>query len=77
MARSRRKNPAGGITTAESDKPGKVLGHRAGRRAVRQALRLSGGEDVLPHPKRFGDPWCMPKDGKAWYGYGDDRLMRK
>ncbi len=77
MSRSRRRNPAGGITTAVSDKPGKILSHRAGRRAVRQALGQAGDGDALPHPKQYGSPWCMPKDGKTWYGHGDDSLLRK
>ena len=64
MARSRRRTPVIGITTAESDKLYKRQEHRRERRAVAQAL--STGDDP-PGPKTFGDPWNSDKDGKQWF----------
>lgn len=68
MSRSRLRNPAGGITTAPSDKPWKALEHRAARREARQILHATADGDAAPHPKKHGNPWASPKDGKAWYG---------
>jgi hypothetical protein len=75
MARSRKKNPAGGITTSPSDKPGKVPAHRKTRRLVRVALAIGG--DDLPDRKQTEKPYSYPKDGKRWYGEGDPVLRRK
>lgn len=77
MSRSRRRTPITGMTTEPSDKPGKVLAHRAARRLVRQTLHETGDGDALPHPKQHGDPWLMPKDGKHWHGKRYPELLRK
>ena len=73
MSRSRRKTPICGITTAESDKPGKVADHRRLRRRNRQ--RVAHGMEPL-HEREVSDPWGWPKDGKAYYPR-DPRVMRK
>jgi hypothetical protein len=75
MSRSRRSSPAGGMTSAPSDKPGKVIGHRGERRAVRIALQR--GDESLPARGSLDNPASYPKDGKAWYGTGRPRLLRK
>lgn len=72
MSRSRLRNPAGGITTAPSDKPWKALEHRAAWREARHHRRRR-----TPHPKKHSDLWASPKDGKAWYGWGRSDLLRK
>ena len=77
MSRSRFKNPAGGITKAETNKSWKVMAHRAARRATHQILRATEDGDATPHPKAHGDPWTMPKDGKTWYGSCWPELLRK
>ncbi len=74
MSRSRKKSPAGGITTSPSDKPGKVVAHRKTRRRVRVAL--TSGDD-LPDRKQTENPYAYPKDGKRWYGKDDPVLRRK
>lgn len=28
---------------------------------------LSVGKEIMPHPKKFGNPWGGPKDGKNWW----------
>lgn len=73
MARSRRKTPIFGITTAESDKAFKIREHRRERRAVNVALRIG---DEPPAPKEFGDPWKSDKDGKTYYAERPE-MMRK
>jgi hypothetical protein len=75
MTRSRKKNPAGGITMSASDMPGKVQGHRKTRRAVRSALASS--RDELPDRKKTENPYSYPKDGKRWYGKRDPAARRK
>lgn len=64
MARSRRKNPGCGITTAASDKPYKQREHRRERAAVR-SIDLTTAEP--PSGRRFGSPWHGEKDGKQWF----------
>ena len=64
----RRRAPASGPTTARSDKPFKVAGHGRERRTVRRMLRANQEDDALPSPRRFGDPWTAPKDGKSCGG---------
>lgn len=63
MARSRRKTPIIGITTAVSDKPFKMMEHRRERRAAKRAIVSM---DDAPPPKLFGNPWASEKDGKHW-----------
>lgn len=74
MARSRRKTPIVGITTAETEKPFKVAEHRRERRTIKAKLRH---DDDLPDPKAFGDPWDGDKDGKQWLGDRHPKFMRK
>jgi hypothetical protein len=64
MARSRRKNPGCGITTATSDKPYKQREHRRERAALR-SVDLTNDEP--PASRRFGSPWLSEKDGKQWF----------
>lgn len=64
MARSRRKNPGCGYTTADSDKPFKQQEHRRERAAVR---RLDLTTDEPPVSRQFGNPAHGEKDGKQWF----------
>lgn len=75
MSRSRKKNPAGGVTTAASDKDDKTRAHQRTRRAAKQVLRA--GEEYCPDRKTTEQVWSYAKDGKAWYGPGRPELMRK
>ena len=74
MARSRRRTPIFGITTAASEKDDKARAHRAERAATRTAM---AAEDDAPHPKRFGNRWLAAKDGKRWWLKGWSESMRK
>lgn len=65
MSRSRKKHPAGGWTTAISDKQDKRLSSRAWRRLVRVAL--AKGQEP-PHEKEIRNPWNWDKDGRQWFG---------
>ena len=73
MTRSRKKNPSGSVTVAESDKAFKERERRRERRAVSIALE-TGGE--IPATKAFGDPWKGDKDGKRW-APDDPKIRRK
>jgi hypothetical protein len=75
MSRSRKKSPAGGVTTAASDKGDKTRAHQKTRRAAKQALR--SGEEDCPDRKATEQVWSYAKDGKAWHGAGRPELMRK
>jgi hypothetical protein len=74
MSRSTRKTPAGGITTARSEKKDKQCWHRAFRSASRQNLQAiirdwragDGFLDVSFREK--SSRWKMAKDGKTWRG---------
>jgi hypothetical protein len=70
MAKSFKKYPAGGITTAPSDKGGKRWANRAFRRRTHQALQTMR-LDRMPWSIRAWSCWShmFPKDGKIWYGW--------
>ncbi|AGA08976.1 hypothetical protein [Sinorhizobium meliloti] len=75
MARSRRRTPITGMTTAESDKGFKVKEHRRERVALR-ALDISSQEPQSS--KVFGNPWRGDKDGKQRFDPAMyPQLMRK
>jgi hypothetical protein len=65
MARSRKKTPVQGITTARSEKQDKRLYNRRFRRICKQAMRINPEREVLPHLREYSDPWGMDKDGKV------------
>jgi len=67
MARSVKRTPVSGITTAKSEKYDKRMANRKLRRAVRQALHRAECVEVLPHRRELTDPWTMAKDGKMWF----------
>jgi hypothetical protein len=61
MARSTRRNPFCGNTTARSEKWNKRFANRAQRAAVRSAM-ATGRE--IPDRRETSDVWGMEKDGK-------------
>jgi hypothetical protein len=65
MARSKRKSPFIGITTARSEKVFKTDAHRSERRSITTMLKKGVDQDDRRlHSKVYGDPWDGPKDGK-------------
>lgn len=76
MARSRRRTPIIGHTTAASEKPDKQHANRNCRAALRSALKLDP-DGVLPTLRNVSDPWAMAKDGRQWIGDRYPKLMRK
>jgi hypothetical protein len=78
MARSQRKTPICGITTARSDKADKIKAHRRERRLVSLTLVADPEAGVFPLEREISNPWNMAKDGKLRFDpvrlY---RLMRK
>lgn len=76
MSRSRKKEPGGGLTVADSDKPYKLQEHRRERRQAAAALRR--GEE--PPVADYGNPYHAPKDGRQFWPEGpqaDPKWMRK
>lgn len=65
MGKSRKKNPAGGISCCDSEKEDKQKANRKLRRAVKQAIQKDS--EVIPVLEEVSDPWVMGKDGKTWY----------
>ena len=77
VARSRRKTPASGISTAVSDKADKQASHRKVRRAVRQLVPIQA-DPLLPLEKQLTNPASLAKDGKARFDPTEHpELMRK
>jgi len=68
MSDSFKRQPAGGITTARSDKWSKAKAHRALRCAERAWLVAE--EPLTPDPVLYGvsDEWKFSKDGHRWFG---------
>lgn len=80
MSRSRRHNPIIGITTAESDKPAKVIANRRYRHRVKAELRSIEDYDaeVLPLLREVSNAYTFPKDGKCiLFGFEDKKLLAK
>jgi hypothetical protein len=78
MARSRKKTPIGGITTASSDVRWKAMAARALRHRVKIELEQELRTDDFPgHPWDAVDPWTSEKDGKAWFGNRCPKELRK
>jgi hypothetical protein len=65
MARSKRKTPIRGITTAESEKKDKQLAHRKYRRKMKTVFQQVPDAEILPHVRELSNPWSMSKDGKV------------
>jgi hypothetical protein len=67
MARSYKKHPAGGVTTAHSEKSDKRQWHKKMRAKELQKLNVKNKaeEQVIPAKKEISDPWKMGKDGKC------------
>jgi hypothetical protein len=77
MARSIRKTPVRGITSADSEKADKAASHRKLRRATRQLITRVL-ETPLPTEQQLTNPWTMAKDGKARFdARKNPKLMRK
>ena|SRR5688572_20868273 len=68
VARSRKRVPIAGITSATSEKQEKRANHQRERRLVRQMLATDPEPDLLPHTRELSDPWSMSKDGKIYLG---------
>ena len=77
MSRSRKKQPAGGMAEAASDRPGKRRANRATRQAIRIALAADPARELLPDTRELCNAATFPKDGKTWYGSGYPQLLRK
>ena len=76
MTRSRKRYPIGGNTKADSDKAWKRMAHRATRKRTRQAI-ATGRFDALPVVREVMPVWAMPKDGKQWNRWRQEKEMRK
>ena len=75
MSRSRKKKPGGGIGAARSDKPYKKTEHQRERTAIRVAL-VKDTIDLVD-PRKFGNPYKSPKDGKQYWVDHNAAWMRK
>ena len=73
MSRSYKKTPIGGWGSTTAQKKFKQQEHRRERAAIRSSIL----NDILPHPKQFGNEWNSPRDGKGWFGWQSTELMRK
>jgi hypothetical protein len=56
MARSRKKTPVQGMTTAISEKKDKRLYNRRFRRVSKQAFDINPEQEVLPHLREYSNP---------------------
>lgn len=78
MARSYRKTPVTGITTARSEKQDKKIWHSRMRAATRTHLLSGGDPDVMPIEREVSNVWSFGKDGKQRFSPAKHpKLMRK
>ena len=66
MARSRKKTPIAGLTSARSEKADKQAAHRRERRKVRTVLTVESAPELLPDRREVSDVWVYAKDGKVY-----------
>lgn len=66
MSRSQKKNPAGGVAVARSDKYHKQHTSRVTRHENKR--RIKAGKEVMAFPHEMVDQYAGPKDGHKWYG---------
>lgn len=66
MSNSYKKTPIAGYCQARSAKWFKSMENRRMRSAAKMLLKTHLDETILPHPKKYGNPWSDPRDGK-WY----------
>jgi hypothetical protein len=71
MARSKRKTPIRGITTAESEKKDKQLAHRKYRRKMKAVLQQVPDAEILPHVRELSGP----RTSHELTGNGHDHLV--
>lgn len=76
MARSRRKTPITGITTAVSEAADKAAWHRRWRRGEKQRLNVDSQAEPVNH-HGYSSQWAMDKDGKRYWLEKQPKLMRK
>jgi hypothetical protein len=62
------------MTTAESEKAFKKQEHSRERAYLRDALN---SERDIPDPKKFGNRWAAPKDGRQYWKNATAKDMRK
>lgn len=74
MSRSFKKNPAGGLTKAKSDKKDKRIANRSLRKKVNQ-IDLENQDPLLI--KENSNVWDFDKDGKKYYSHLPEKEMRK
>lgn len=67
MARSKWKTPICGMTSNCGQKLFRSQQNSKERKRVKQLLAVGKYED-LPHPKKYGNEWDSPRDGKRWFG---------
>lgn len=74
MARSKRKSPCTGVTTARSEKYDKRLANRRLRKRSRMVLARRRWDDdlIFPLMREVSNVWCMDKDGRVWWGWSDN-----
>ena len=82
MSRSHRKSPCIGVTARSSQpsaqKKFRSQENRKQRRRVRVELYVRLDDSLLPDPKRYGNEWASPRDGKCFsWDILNTKWMRK
>lgn len=76
MARSRRKTPVTGMTTAVSEAADKAAWHRRWRRGEKQRMKVDPDAEPITH-HGYSNPWAMDKDGKQYWMEALPTMMGK
>lgn len=72
MSRSFKHTFICGRTKAGSAKTYKQHENRRQRRSVNQHLAVDKDDSLIPHPRKWGNMWSDPRDGKTWiFGNAD------
>lgn len=75
MTNSYKKTPIVSVASCSSNKKFKEFEHRKERKKIKMILviqnvlgKLEEVQELLPHPKQYGNEWDSPRDGKLYFG---------
>lgn len=77
MARSRKKTPIRGLTSADSEKEDKRRANRKLRRSVRETLSQDSSLERAAEMREVSNVWSMGKEGKYYLNKAEQKDLRK
>lgn len=77
MSKSKRKTPIAGITIEKTEKEDKRIANRRVRHMNKKILNATLDDTQLKDIKEISDVWDFHKDGKQYFGYLKDKIIKE